>query len=60
MNILEQSIVMEGMDGKPDHQILLSIGQSFSPQSYSGSKNMGSRQGPIVSPTFTLIKKHFP
>ena len=54
--ILEQSTVMEGIDGKPDHQILLSIGQSFNPQSCSGSKNMRSRQGPIVSPTFTLIK----
>ena len=30
--ILEQSTVMEGVDGKPDHQVLLSIGQSFSPQ----------------------------
>ena len=30
-SILEESTVMEGVDGKPDHQILLSIGQSFSP-----------------------------
>ena len=50
--ILEQSTVMEGVDGKPDHQVLLSIGQSFSPQRViQGWKTWGPDRVPLYPQT---------
>ena len=58
-SILEQSTVMEGVDGKPDHQILLSIGQSFSPRELFRVEKHGVQTGFHCIPGLYIDKNTF-